>query len=168
MQKSAFDAAADYLSHRMRTEAEVRSRLKDKGYEEAEIEEALTALKSHRYIDDYEYALRYFEYGYGRHRGSRRIMRELEEKGLDAATIQNAYEDYSYENQVDEYAEALAIARSVVYQTADGPDENNTEIEIDDRISARVARKLESRGYRSDDIYKVLNEMRKWKNSDEQ
>ncbi len=172
-QKSALESAADYLSHRMRTEAEVRNRLKDKDYETEEIDEAIDSLKSHRYIDDYEYALRYIEYGYGKHRGSRRILRELEEKGIDGSTAQNAYEDYCYENHVDEYAEALAIARSTVGEgfgesyAAGKATDSDPCIEIDDRTCAKVARKLESRGFRSEDIYKALAEMRKWKSEEQ-
>ena len=48
------DEAMRYLSHRMRTEQEMRQHLKEKEYEDSEIEGAIDDLKAHHYIDDYE------------------------------------------------------------------------------------------------------------------
>lgn len=157
--KSALDAAADYLSYRMRTCAEVAKKLKDKGYDEDEIEGAIEQLKSLKYLDDYEYALRYYQYSSSKHHGARRAERELSDKGVPSETIALAYEDYIYESKVDEYEEALEIAKKEVELKGIAPD---------DRMIARVARKLESRGFRADDIYRVMSEMRTWRDTTEQ
>lgn len=150
--RSARDEAARYLTHRMRTEAEVRRHLADREYEECEIDEAVAELRSLRYLDDYQYALSYFEYGFGLRRGSMRIKRELVERGVERETIENAYEDFLYENDVDEAENAYSIAARDI--------ENRGVKEIDDKVKARIARKLENLGYRSDDIIRTLSRIR--------
>lgn len=156
--RSAISAATDYLSYRMRTCKEVRDKLREKEYSEEEIEEAIEILKSHKYLDDYDYAVRYFEYSASKKRGAMRATRELSEKGVDSEIISNAYEDYQYENQTSE----LELALEIAHQMADG------EGEPSDKLIARVARRLESRGFRSNDIYKVMAEMRSWKDTYDQ
>ena len=149
--KSAMEVAAAYLANRMRTVAEMRQHLKDKDFSEKEIDETVGDLIGLRYLDDYAYALRYYEYNTAKHRGSKRAMRELEEKGVDKETIKFALEDYLYEAKVDEYKMALEIAAKEA-----------EEKEIDDKLIAKVARKLDSRGYAQGDIIKVMSEMRRW------
>ena len=171
--KSAMECASAYLENRMHTVFEVRRHLKDKEYDEAEIEETVSELIELRYLDDYAYTVRYYEYSAERGRGSRRAMRELEEKGVDKETIHNAYQDFLYENKVDEYEEALEIAHREVYGRdglvgesdidASDDEDSNKKNNIDEKLIARVARKLETRGFRTDDIYKVMTEMRRWK-----
>lgn len=148
------EVAAQYLANRMRTIAEMRQHLKDKEFSEAEIDETVNDLIGLRYLDDYAYAMRYYEYNTAKHRGSKRAMRELEEKGIDKETIKFALEDYIYETKVDEFKMALEIAAKEA-----------EEKEIDDKLIAKVARKLDSRGYAQSDIIKVMSEMRRWDNS---
>lgn len=165
--KTALEVAAAYLANRMRTVHEMRQHLQDKEFNEIEIDETINDLIGLRYLDDYAYALRYYEYNTAKHRGSQRAMMELEEKGVDKQTIRFALEDYLYESKVDEYRMALEIARREVFITSDefgeGADTDRIEMKpVDDKLVARVARKLESRGYRKDDIFKVISEMRRW------
>ena len=155
--KPAIDAAADYLANRPRTVEEVRTKLKDKGYEQEEIESAIANLVEFKYLDDYSYCKMYFEYGYTRHRGGKRLIRELVEKGVNEQQAKTALEDYVYEMQVDEYKDALEIARR----------EAEDKI-IDEKLIARIGRKLDSRGFKMDDIYKVMSEVRRWKDTEEQ
>lgn len=152
--KTAMEVAAQYLANRMRTIAEMRQHLKDKEFSEAEIAETVNDLIGLRYLDDYAYAMRYYEYNTAKHRGSKRAIRELEEKGIDKETIKFALEDYIYEAKVDEFKMALEIA-----------EKEAEEKEIDDKLIAKVARKLDSRGYAQGDIIKVMSEMRRWDNS---
>ena len=166
-QKTAMEVAAAYLANRMRTVAEMRQHLRDKEYSDSEINECVNDLIGLKYLDDYAYALRYYEYNSSKHRGSKRAMRELEEKGVDKQTINFALEDYKYESGIDEYTMALEIARKEVFITSDecgpGADIDKIEMkEVDDKLVAKVARKLESRGFANDDIYRVMSEMRRW------
>lgn len=151
--KTAMEVAASYLANRMRTVEEMRKHLKEKEFSEKEIEETVNDLIGLKYLDDYAYAVRYYEYNTSKHRGSFRAMRELEEKGVDKQTVKFALEDYLYENEVDEYQLALEVARKEEFT------------EVDDKLIAKVARKLESRGFKRDDIYRVLEEMRRWDSS---
>lgn len=159
--KSALEAAYTYLGSRMRTVEELRRYLKGKDYSEEEITDAVNELIGMRYLDDYLYALRYYEYNREKKRGVQRAERELAERGVDRETIQNAREDFLYEQQVDEYSEALSIARREIYRPSDVYGEAPVMREIDDRLTAKIARKLESKGFSRSDIYKVLDEIRR-------
>lgn len=152
--KSAMEVASAYLANRMRTIQEVRRHLTEKEFGEDEIDETIQDLIGLRYLDDYNYAKIYYERNTEKHRGGLRAMRELEEKGVDKETIKFALEDYLYEAQIDEFKMALEIARKV----AGDADE------IDDKLVAKVARKLEGAGFARSDIFKVLEEMRRWDN----
>ena len=144
------EAAAAYLAGRMRTVHEVRKYLKEKEYDASEIDDAVNELIGLRYLDDYLYAERYYEYNREKKRGIRRAAMELAERGVDEITIKNAGEDFLYENKVDEYVDALSIAM----KEAEGK-------EINEKLIAKVARKLESRGYGGRDIIRVLETIRK-------
>ena len=74
------DEAMRFLSHRMRTEQEMRQHLSEREYDESEIEGAIRDLKTHHYIDDYEYALAFYRNSYEKLRGGMRAKRELEQK----------------------------------------------------------------------------------------
>ncbi|MCQ2567211.1 MAG: recombination regulator RecX [Mogibacterium sp.] len=152
--KTAMEAAASYLADRMRTIAELRKYLGNRDYTNKEIDETVSELIGLRYLDDYQYALRYYEYNYEKKRGMKRAARELAEKGVDRETIRNAGEDFIYENSIDEYEMALELARKELVR------------EVDDRLVARVARKLESRGFANDVIIRVLEQMRRWDRED--
>lgn len=151
--KPAIEAAYSYLDTRMRTRAEVEKKLKEKGYAEDEIHEAVNELIGLKYLDDYQYALRYYEYNREKRRGSGRAARELAEKGIDASTIRNAREDFLYADNVDEYADALAAAEKEL-------DLRSEPFGWDDKLAARIARKLDGRGFDRGDIFKVLDELR--------
>ena len=206
--KSAIDTAADYIGLRPRTVAETRRKLKEKGYEDEEIESAIASMIDYKYLDDYSYCISYFRYAYSKQRGRRRIVRELAEKGVDRELIETAYDDYcaeengeaygyengdenSYENgeasgeaRIDEYAMALEIARKEIAKvagrglTAEASDEEDEEAEettvnrkskykVDEKLVARIGRKLDSRGFAMDDIYRVLSEIRRWKDTED-
>lgn len=165
--KSAVEAAYSLLDTRMRTKSEVEKKLRDKGYSEEEILEAVNELIGMRYLDDYQYALRYYEYNREKRRGSGRAARELAEKGVDSETIRNAREDFLYSEKVDEYADALAVAeKELMLRLQSGlPDvqleDGAAAIEIDDRLAGKIMRKLDGKGFDRGDIFKVLDEIRR-------
>jgi SOS response regulatory protein OraA/RecX len=119
-----------------------------------EIRDAVDELTSMRYIDDYQYALRYYEYNREKRRGSGRAARELAEKGIDSETIRNAREDFLYSENVDEYADALSVAEKEMELRPAGET-------FDDKLSAKIGRKLDGRGFERGDIFKVLDELRR-------
>ena len=159
--KTAFEAACSYLAPRMRTTGEVRKHLEGREYPEAEITEAINDLIGMRYLDDYLYALRYYEYNREKKRGVLRAERELLEKGVDKETARNAKEDFLYEQKVDEFEDALEIARKEVWLQPDVYGEAPRAREVDDRLTAKIARRLESKGYSRGDIFRVLDRVRR-------
>ena len=159
--KTAVEAAYAFLATRMRTTAEVRKHLESRGYPEDEITEAVNDLIGMRYLDDYLFALRYYEYNREKHRGVLRAERELAEKGIDRETIRNAGEDFLYEQNVDEYEDALEIARKEVFVPSDIYGEPPEAKEVDDRLTAKIARKLEGKGFSKGDIFRVLDTIRR-------
>jgi len=158
--KTAMEAASAYLANRMRTVLEMQTYLKQKAYSVDEIEETISELKELKYLDDYYYALRYFEYNHSKHRGSLRAVRELEEKGISDEIIGNAREDYFYENKIDEYEEALGLARKEVFYLSEDGSGCIVQREINNRLLAGIGRKLERRGFCAEHIYRILNEIR--------
>ena len=159
--KTAFEAACSYLANRMHTTAEVRKHLESKGYSSGETDEAVMDLIGMRYLDDYLYAARYYEYNRDKKRGVMRAERELIEKGIDCETVRNAKEDFLYEQGVDEYSDALEIARKEVYTKKDIYGDEVVVREMDDRLSAKIARRLESKGFSRADIFRVLDTLRR-------
>ena len=159
--KTAAETAYSYLASRMRTSEEVRRHLREKGYSEDEITETVNDLIGLRYIDDYLFAVRYYEYNRGKKRGVLRAERELLEKGIDKETARNAKEDFLFEQKVDENEDALAIARKEVYVPSDIYGEPPVKKELDDRLAAKIARKLEGKGFARGDIFRVLDSIRR-------
>ena len=165
--KTAFEAACSYLANRMHTTAEVRKYLESKEYDDNEITEAVNYLIGMSYLDDYLYAARYYEHNREKRRGVLRAERELIEKGIDRETVRNAKEDFLFEQNVDEFEDALEIARKEVYTKKDVYGDDVIVKEMDDRLSAKIARKLESKGYSRSDIFRVLDTLRRETNNDD-
>jgi len=159
--KSAVETAYAFLAARMRTTAEVRKHLGSRGYTDDEITDAINELIGMRYIDDYLYALRYYEYNHEKKRGVLRAERELAEKGIDRETARNAKEDYLYENKVNEFEDALDIALKEVFVPSDIYGEAPVMKAVDDRLTAKIARKLEGKGFSKGDIFRVLDSIRR-------
>lgn len=148
--KSAMEVASDYLANRMRTIAEVRKRLTEKEFDETEIDETIEELIELKYLDDYEYAKRYYEYNAEKKRGSFRAMRELEEKGVDKETIKFALEDFKFESKIDEYEMAISVAENEI---------DNAKI-VDEKLVAKIGRSLNTKGFKKDDIFRVIEKIR--------
>ncbi len=152
--RTALETAYAYLANRMRTVHETEQHLRGKGYTEEEITEAINDLIGLRYLDDYQYALRYYEYNREKRRGTMRAARELAEKGVDDETVRNAREDFIYSSGIDEFEDALDIAKRELELRNIEPGD------ADEKTSASIARKLENRGFARDIIFKVLGRIR--------
>ena len=81
----------------------------------------------------------------------------LDDRGvliITPETVRYAREDFLYLNKVDEYEDALDVAlNEISLRTADTP--------YDDRLSAKIARKLDGKGFSRTDIFRVLDELRR-------
>ncbi|MCD8122637.1 MAG: RecX family transcriptional regulator [Clostridiales bacterium] len=92
------------LEYRDRTEAELRRKLCEREYGEEEIEEAISWLKSCRYLDDERYSHRYIE-SHIRSRSVRQICAELARRGVSRTVISCCMEEV----EVDEGAQIRAF-----------------------------------------------------------
>ncbi len=159
--KTAVETAYAFLATRMRTTEEVRKYLESRDYEEDEINDAVNELIGMRYLDDYLFALRYYEYNREKKRGVLRAESELKEKGIDRETARNAKEDFLYEHKVNEFEDALDIALKEVFVPSDIYGEPPVMKTVDERLTAKIARKLEGKGFSKGDIFRVLDSIRR-------
>lgn len=139
----ALEKATSYLSRKPHTEKEVIDYLLRKGYEQEESDEAVRRLREYGYLDDLAYAKLYFEYGFEKGRGRERIVRELAGKGVAGDLIEQAY--CELEDVPDERELARQIAEQVVLDAGKEPDEMSYEEK--QKLQARIARRLASRGF---------------------
>lgn len=150
------DAALRRLSSRSRTVKEMESYLAEKGYEEEEIRGVIADFCACGYLNDERYCREYFRYAFGRGKGKRKVFAELRQKGVGAEVIETAFEDFSFEEEAfcDEKSRAREEAERVLRLAEIGEDEA-----VPEKIKARVARKLQSKGYGCDTIYSILGEL---------
>ncbi|MBR5316200.1 MAG: regulatory protein RecX [Firmicutes bacterium] len=157
------DVAAKFLAYRSHTTWEMRKHLLEKEYDEDQVSQVLADFMEYGYLDDERYAKEYMEYAFGKNKGKNRVFQELKEKGIDRDVIQFAYEDL--EDQFDEKQlareEAFRVLRTADIYAEDGQICEEDRQKIDEKLVAKVARRLQSKGYGSDTIYGVIGELRR-------
>lgn len=79
------------LQAREYTEKQLKDKLKQGGYPETVIEEAVEYVKSYHYIDDARYALSYIEY-HIENKSRLRIMQDLMKKGISRECIEKQWQ----------------------------------------------------------------------------
>lgn len=148
------EAAVRYLEHRSRTCGEMKAHLAQKGFEETEIQQTIEELKQLHYLDDFQYTIAYLNYGFSKGKGIKLIKYELYDREVDSNTIEDAMSFYEEEYGV--CLDELEIERATEQAakiTEDRP--------IDDKMTAKIARRLSSKGYSSDVIYKIIGKIKK-------
>ena len=84
--RRCFDAALQFLSYRPRSESEIRTRLRRRGFDDASIETTLARLRELGLVDDLAFAKSWVENRETFSPRSPRLLRlELRQKGIDAA-----------------------------------------------------------------------------------
>ena len=155
----ARDAAAKYLASRSHTAAEMKRHLLEKGFDEETVNMVMKEFLEYGYLNDDRYCRQYFDYAFGKGKGKRLVFAELKEKGVDDEIIRFAFEDWQaeaengYDEKESAMAEALKVIQLVDLDLNAGP--------IDERVAARIGRRLRTRGYSTDVIYKVIGELRR-------
>lgn len=136
--ESAYAAVLKILNRADKTEAEIRKKLKEKGFSYSDVSAAVVRAKNNGLINDARYADLYFEFNKER-KGSRRIRLELERKGIDGEIIKNVL----MENDEDSACldVALRFAR------------NKTR---DEKFVAKLMRHLAARGFEYGAIKKAV------------
>jgi regulatory protein len=106
------NASLGFLAFRPRSEAEMRERLRKKGFGEGEIEKTIAHLKKINLLDDAAFAA-YWKENRAEHRprGQRLLKAELRQKGLEREVIEVAVEDV--DDAAGAYRAAQRKARSL-------------------------------------------------------
>ncbi len=108
---SAYDLALRFLEFRARSEAELRSKLLQKGVVAAEIDEAITRLRDQKLLDDAEFARQFARnrtVGAGASR--RRVVQELRRKGVAGAIAGEAVDGLQEREGIDPDATVHRVA----------------------------------------------------------
>lgn len=163
-----FEAALHILDRRMRTEKELRDKLKERlssPLEKGEISEddldiCVARLKEDRLLDDMRYALEYIYLSEQRGRGEKRIRLELQRKGIERYTVEDAFyehgkallEEEGLDSREAERRRALELAERTLSAAKKSPASDPKKLE------QKLIRKLQTQGYTPDIIFPVVKE----------
>lgn len=95
---TALDKALRHISVSMKTEKEIRTFLKKKGYLEEVENYVIDKMKDYGYVDDETYAASYAA-GASKRKGSRLIQLELKQKGVDGQVIESVLSSLTDETE---------------------------------------------------------------------
>lgn len=99
------------LKFRSRSEHELYTRLKKKGFLEPVIKDTLVFLKEKRFVDDHDFAKSWAQARIKRAYGPRRIRAELKLKGIKEETIADIFREDLKDYQPEKIISALAQKR---------------------------------------------------------
>ena len=140
--RSAYRKAVDLLSLRPHFEREIQNKLERRGFEGAEIEEALERLRGIDYLDDDRCARDFVRAKLRRSPvGRRKLMADLRRKGAGRESIEQALGDPELETEME-----LARRAAERWAARGGVE------------SAALMRHLDRRGFSKGDILRVAQE----------
>lgn len=157
-QKPGIDeVAVRKLARRSMSTFELAKYLKGRGFSKDEIDAEIAELKSHRYLNDRQYAWSYLQLAFSKNKGKRRVVQELRQRGVSSEDIEAAMLEYEdTDGEPDEYGMAKAEmikVLSLADLTTDDP--------VDEKIRGRIARKLAARGFSNSLIWELLDELKR-------
>lgn len=142
--------ALDYLAHKPRTEEEVRRKLRRQDLPTPVIEDVVARLYELSYLDDEAYARDYARNRFSSKKyGPDRIERELVERGIDRHIAEETVADLFADRDV------TAVART----HAEKRWERLADEEDPRRRKQKLYRYLRRRGFSSDIIYPILDDL---------
>lgn len=127
-----------------RTTRQLTDKLKQQGFEDEDIEEAIAYVQSYHYLDDERYARNYVRYG-SETKCRWKLKTALQQKGIPQDLIDLALEE---EFQGDE--------RKLIRQFLDKKDYNHYETTPE--LRQKLVASLFRRGFRLEDIKAVMGE----------
>ena len=156
IQKS-FTSALNYLSHRMRSEQEIRIYLKKKEVDEPIIQETVLKLYKFKYLDDLEFARAFVRtYVNGGNKGPIVLQQDLIEKGIKQSVIEQAMDEYPIELQIEH---AVMMAEKAIKK----------ETKLSERaLRQKLDQILSRKGFQRDVISIALQEITVEKDDDEE
>jgi regulatory protein len=141
----AFNRALHYLGFRMRSEFEVKQKLKESGYGEAVVLEAIVKLRRLGFLNDETFSAALLEtQKRSGSRGPRAIREELRRKGIGKELQEKVLESYSEEEQ-------LEIATKLAEKAA-----NANRSHSPSQLKQRIQNALLRRGYSYDIISRAI------------
>ena len=143
--KSAHAFAIAYLARRDFSAADLRRKLKDRGFAESAIEPVLVELESSNVINDNRYGDNVVAHRARRGQGPARIRQELKRSGLGSEAIQT-----TMDKAKDEGPDFVSLARAARARKF------GAELPKDWKERSRQARFLQYRGFSTDHIRAVL------------
>lgn len=135
------------LSVRGRSIKELRTKLKEKGFEEPVVEEVIARLIEFKYLDDESFASQWAQnLAVNRLYGNRRIEVSLSEKGIDRTVIQQSITQVR-----EEISEKQAINRLIEKKV-----KGKKVKELNEKEKRRLAQNLMGRGFPAVLIFEAL------------
>lgn len=146
--KRAKDRALNFLFYRNRSEKEIRTKLKDVGYDEIIIEWVISELKRLKFLDDQRFAQSYAQTQMiTRPMGEYFLKRELKKKGIDSELIEQTIKKVYEEKDQLSVAIELAQQRKKRYKNID-----------EKKAKKRVSDFLLRRGFDWDVVSEVMEQ----------
>ncbi len=137
--------ALRFIKFRLRSEKEIRDKLKEKGFESALIDETVIFLKNLRFLDDELFAKLWVESRLKRSIGLKRLRYELAKKGIEKGIVEKVIEGLSQDYDEDEAMRQIIELR---IKKMCGLNES--------KVKSRLYGFLLRRGYPQDKVCEVL------------
>lgn len=147
-QKKVRMKAMKLLEYMDRSEKALTERLEKEGFSADAIRDAVEYVKAFGYVDDIRYARNYLAYRMNA-KSKQKLMQELYSKGIDRETAEIAWEEAAELEEPDE--------RAMIRNTIEKKYEVGTE--LSEKEMRRLYGQLARKGFRSGDIFSVLDEM---------
>ena len=100
--QACFDRALTFISSSVKTEKQIKDKLKKLGYLEEIVDSAVEKLKGYGYVDDGDYAKR-FASTYKGVKGKKLIKLELKKKGVSDVDAENAVSEIESQQETVDY-----------------------------------------------------------------
>lgn len=169
--RTCMEAALAKLNYRMRSASELRSSLKEMGYEDAEIEDTINELKNFGYVNDQRYSEEFIRSSARKNWSTSRMVRSLKEKGIPAEDAEKAMREHIGSEDEGQSFGSYDRERALETGLKLADEQIRKGKPMDDRFFGRVGRRLMSLGYESGVCYYVIGvirERRKYPDEEEE
>ena len=142
MAEAAYRKALELLARRPHFEREIAQKLQVRGFDEAECQRAVSALRAASYLDDLQCARDFIRAKLRRAPlGRRRLRAELLRRGAGAAAVESALAETEFDAEIDRVRQAVERWR-----------------QRGGRNRESLLRHLDRRGFSKGDILKVVDD----------
>lgn len=145
--EKALNKVAKLLGQGVKTEKQIETYLKTKGYDSIITKFVMEKLKEYNYINDEHYAKLYVN-TYGKKYGKRKLEFELKQKGVSEHTVKAVLSEFKSDNEV-----LLTLAKKYL---------KNKPITMENL--QKLAQNLGSKGFNWDEINATISVLKKEKN----